>query len=261
VPGFTGSKEDFLPLLSPLAAAGFRTVAVDGRGQHETGGARDESAYAQSELARDAVAQARALRADGCETVHLLGHSLGGLVARAAVLDAEAPAATWESLTLMNSGPAAISAPQQGRTELLIGALATMSMEAVWEVMREMEGGDTPDGSGTAAEVADFLRRRWLNTVPEQLTAAGRQMLAEPDRVGELAAVRLPKLVVSGSEDVTWPVPWLDDMARRLSAERVLISGGGHSPNIRRPRATAAALVGFWARSRIPADRRTIAVG
>ncbi|TGB13279.1 alpha/beta hydrolase, partial [Streptomyces palmae] len=36
VPGFTGSKEDFIALLEPLATAGFRVVAVDGRGQYET---------------------------------------------------------------------------------------------------------------------------------------------------------------------------------------------------------------------------------
>lgn len=37
VPGFTGSKEDFLDLLAPLSAAGFRVVAVDGRGAVRVG--------------------------------------------------------------------------------------------------------------------------------------------------------------------------------------------------------------------------------
>ena len=32
VPGYTGSKEDFIALLGPLAAAGRRVVAVDLRG-------------------------------------------------------------------------------------------------------------------------------------------------------------------------------------------------------------------------------------
>jgi pimeloyl-ACP methyl ester carboxylesterase len=36
VPGYTGSKEDFLPLLRPLARAGFRAVAMDQRGQFES---------------------------------------------------------------------------------------------------------------------------------------------------------------------------------------------------------------------------------
>jgi pimeloyl-ACP methyl ester carboxylesterase len=77
--------------------------------------------------------------------------------------------------------------------------------------------------------------------------ATGRQLIAEPDRVGELAAVAaLPKLVVSGEVDHVWPVPWLDAMAERLSARRVVIEGAEHSPNAERPERTALALARFW---------------
>ena len=65
VPGYTGSKEDFIALLAPLAAAGFRAVAVDQRGQYETGGPPVEAVYAQAELARDITALTRALSAEG----------------------------------------------------------------------------------------------------------------------------------------------------------------------------------------------------
>src|SRR4051812_23151288 len=74
LPGFTGSKEDFIALHGPLSAAGYRSVAVDGRGQYETAGPEDdERPYAQAELARDVLAQAAAL---GPARIHLLGHSL-----------------------------------------------------------------------------------------------------------------------------------------------------------------------------------------
>jgi pimeloyl-ACP methyl ester carboxylesterase len=242
VPGFTGSKEDFIALLAPLAAAGFRAVAVDGRGQHDSPGPRDESAYAQGELARDVLAQAAALTASGGGPVHLLGHSLGGLVTRAAVLLDPAP---FRSLTVLSSGPAAIDAAQRARVRTLIEALGRLDMESVWRVMRALDPPEAADGA-TPPEIGAFLHRRWLNTVPEQLIATGRQMTEEPDRIAELAAVPLPKHVVSGAVDYAWPVPLMDAMAERLAARRTVVADAAHSPNTERPAETAAALSGFW---------------
>ncbi|MEC4019261.1 alpha/beta fold hydrolase [Streptomyces sp. H27-D2] len=254
VPGFTGSKEDFIALLAPLADAGFRAVAVDGRGQYESAGPSDEAAYAQRELARDVLAQAAALsdgEANGGDTAqttatahptHLLGHSLGGLISRAAVLLAPA---RFGSLTIVSSGPGAISEAQRARTTLLIDALGQLDMEGVWRAMRELDPPEAAD-DGTPPAVREFLRERWLGTVPQQLMATGRQLIGEPDRVAELAAVPLPKHVLSGAVDYAWPVPLMDSMAERLGARRTVIAGAEHSPNAERPRETARALIDFW---------------
>ncbi|MFD5421542.1 alpha/beta fold hydrolase [Streptomyces sp. NPDC127069] len=245
VPGFTGSKEDFIALLEPLAAAGFRVVAVDGRGQHESPGPREESAYELHELALDLLSQAEAL--DAPAPLHLVGHSLGGLVSRAAVLRDASP---FASLTLMSSGPAAITEEQQARTKLLVATLEAMrdtapvqSMPAIWEAMRAQDPADAvPD----SPELAAFLRDRWLATVPEQLITTGRVLVSEPDRVAELAELPLPKLVLSGVVDYAWPVPVMDEMAVRLGASRVVVEGAEHSPNAENPQVTAGALVTFW---------------
>ncbi len=270
VPGFTGSKEDFLALLEPLARRGFRVVAVDGRGQHESGGPREESAYAQDELAQDILAQAAAIAAQdilaqatartglaqkatapaqeaaaaGGEPLHLLGHSLGGLITRAAVLKDPSPFASY---TIMASGPAAICEAQQARTRILIDALGRFDMETVWRSMRAL---DPPEAANAATPpaVAEFLYRRWLNTVPAQLVATGGQLLVEPDRVAELAAVPLPKHVLSGAVDYAWPIPLMDDMAVRLRAHRTVIEGAEHSPGVERPGPTAEAMADFWER-------------
>ena len=56
VPGYTGSKEDFGPVLAPLAAADFRAVAVDLRGQLDSPGAGNPESYAPTGLAADVLA-------------------------------------------------------------------------------------------------------------------------------------------------------------------------------------------------------------
>ncbi|MFD4031735.1 alpha/beta fold hydrolase [Streptomyces sp. NPDC058637] len=238
LPGYTGSKEDFIAMLGPLAAAGYRVVSVDGRGQYETEGTGRQESYAQGELARDVLAQAAALDgAGGPGGIHLLGHSLGGQIARAAMLTDAGP---FRSLTLMSSGPAEITTDQQKKVQLLGDALSRWTMAEVWEAMRAL---DPPEDADTGGEE---LRRRWMLHDPAQLIATGAQLSAEPDRVAELAALPLPFHVMSGERDDVWPVPLLDDMARRLGARRTVIGGAEHSPNTARPLETAAALVAFW---------------
>ena len=239
LPGYTGSKEDFVALLEPLADAGFRVLSVDGRGQYETERTERQNPYAQAELARDVLAQAAAVDGVGPSgDIHLLGHSLGGQIARAAVLLDATP---FRSLTLMSSGPAEIDPAQQKKARLLSDALTRWSMAEVWQMMRAMdppEDADTGDG--------EDLRRRWMRHDPAQLIATGAQLSSEPDRVAELAALPLPVHVVSGERDDVWPVPLLDRMAERLGARRTVIEGAEHSPNTARPTETATALVAFW---------------
>ncbi|MEU3720025.1 alpha/beta hydrolase, partial [Streptomyces californicus] len=197
LPGYTGSKEDFVALLEPLCAAGYRVVAVDGRGQYESKGTGRQEDYARAESARDVLAQAAAL-GTGPGELHLLGHSLGGQIARAAVLLDAAP---FRSLTLMSSGPAEVVAAQREKVKMLGDALAVLSMDEVWEAMRALDppqDADTGDGAD--------LRRRWLAHDPAQLIATGAQLATEPDRVDELAAVGLPVHVLSGERDDVWPV-------------------------------------------------------
>ncbi|MEV7771606.1 alpha/beta fold hydrolase [Kitasatospora sp. NPDC086791] len=248
VPGFTGSKEDFIGLLEPLAAAGYRVTAVDQRGQYETGGPEDPGAYAVGELGADVRALTEALAADG-GPLHLLGHSFGGQVVREAVLAAATGPLPWRSLTLMSTGPGAIDPAEAARTKLLLDALQVMGLEEIWQIMRQMEADSGQPQPGPAPAVAEFLHRRWLANVPLALSVTGGHLVAAPDRVDELAAATtgLPVLVLSGVRDYAWPVPEQTGMAERLGAHRVVVADAGHSPNAEQPAATAGALASFWA--------------
>ncbi|MFF3501508.1 alpha/beta fold hydrolase [Streptomyces sp. NPDC003247] len=236
LPGLTGSKEDFAPLLPLLAAAGYRAVAVDGRGQYETEGPSSPSAYAPAELAADVIAQTRAL---GDGAVHLVGHSFGGFVAREAVLlgaDVE-PAMPWATLTLLNSGPSTPSTHQRQRIQLLIDALASMPKDDIWTFVRPAQAGQ---------DAEELMHDRWTRTAAQSLTCAARWMLDPVSSLSDLARCDIPKLVLAGEPDESWSVRELDSMAAQLKAERLTVPAGGHSPSIHCPEATAESLVEFW---------------
>ncbi|WP_406862992.1 alpha/beta hydrolase [Streptomyces sp. HUAS MG47] len=241
LPGYTGSKEDFLALLGPLSEAGYRVVAVDGRGQHETPGPRGRAAYRRRALALDVVAQAAAL---GDGPVHLLGHSFGGLVARSA---AGAAPGAFRSLTLLSSGPGRVARPQRIRVRALRGALALLPKERVWLATRWLDSRGEEPGVTDPPELVSFLRRRWMRTRVAQLAGAGRLLLTDPDGVAELSALTLPLHVAYGADEMVWPVPYLAAVAARTGAEHTVVAGAGHSPNVSHPKELAERLAGFWA--------------
>ncbi|MEU7072050.1 alpha/beta hydrolase [Streptomyces narbonensis] len=253
LPGYTGSKEDFLALLGPLSEAGYRAVAVDGRGQHETPGPRGRAAYRRRALALDVVAQAAAL---GDGPVHLLGHSFGGLVARAAAT--LAPRA-FRSLTLLSSGPGRVARPQRIRVRVLRGSLALLPKERVWQATRWLDSRGEEPGAVDAPEIVGFLRRRWMRTRIAQLAGAGRLLLKDPDGTPELLGLQMPLHFAYGADEMVWPPAELAAAAARVGAHHTVVEGAGHSPNVSHPRELTARLTGFWERVATRAEAGAVA--
>jgi pimeloyl-ACP methyl ester carboxylesterase len=239
VPGYTGSKEDFAAVLAPLAAAGHRVVAMDMRGQFESPGPDDPAAYTVEALAVDV----RAVLADLGRPAHLVGHSFGGLVARAAAV---ADPGALASLTLMCSGPGAIGGERKQRIDLLAPVLAAGGMPGVYDAIEALADAD-PRSVRVAPELRAFLRRRFLASSRVGLEAMGQALTGEPDRVAELAALGLPLLVVHGVDDDAWPPDVQRVMAGHLGAAYAVISKAAHSPAAENPGETAGVLRDFWA--------------
>ena len=248
VPGYTGSKEDFAPLLDPVADAGWRAVAVDQRGQYRSPGPDDPAAYTVDELAADVLAVAAELRDGG--PVHLLGHSFGGLVARGAVL---ADPTAFASLTLLGSGPVGLTGPRAELLDHLAPLLAAGGVRLVHETLEQLALTD-PRAQEVPGPVRAFLAERFLANAGAALTGMGAAMTDEPDRVAELAATGVPVLVVHGADDDAWSPAAQEDMAHRLGARHVVVADAVHSPAIEQPAATLAALTGFWADVRTGVD-------
>ncbi|HYI60530.1 MAG TPA: alpha/beta hydrolase [Acidimicrobiales bacterium] len=76
--GFPQTARAWTPLLAPLAAAGYRAVAVTQRGYSPGARPEGDEAYAMDDLVGDVLNLAEAL---GAEAFHLVGHDWGGAVA------------------------------------------------------------------------------------------------------------------------------------------------------------------------------------
>ena len=237
VPGFTGSKEDFRLIAAPLVEAGHPVVLLDQRGQHQSPGPDELSAYTVEALGRDLLAVVDELR-DG--PVHLVGHSFGGLVSRAAAL--QRPEA-FRSLTLMSSGPAGLTGP---RTAIL-APLRELAASGIGPVVEAMDQLNAVDQRFLAldASTQGFLRDRMLASSAAALIGMSHDLEGEPDRVAALRATGLPLLVLHGEDDDAWSPAVQADMAERLGATHAVVADAVHSPAVEQPEATAKALLAF----------------
>lgn len=234
VPGYTGSKEDFALLSASVTEAGLRFVAIDQRGQFESPGPDDPAAYTVEALAAELLEFLGVL---GAGPVHLVGHSFGGLVTRAATIAAPAAVA---SLVLLDSGPAGLSGPRVDRIQALAPLLDAYGPAALFDAMAA--AGPPPSGP----ELAAFLRRRFLESSVAGLRAMGTAVTEEPDRVDELGATGVRTLVACGERDDAWTPEEQRAMAERLGAPFVVIPGSVHSPAAEAPDVTARVLLDFW---------------
>jgi pimeloyl-ACP methyl ester carboxylesterase len=238
VPGYCGSKEDFIALLEPLALRGIRVVAIDPRGQYETSGPDEDAAYRAAAQGGDVVALIEAI---GSGPVQLLGHSFGGLITREATI---ARPELVRSLTLLCTGPAAVSGTAADRVKLQVAALEQYDLgtvQALRESFAAAQGEEVP-----AAPIRDFLRHRFTSNNRLGLIAVSRELLSAADRTPNLRDTGRPVLVAFGERDDAWPLEEQRDMALRLDAELAVIPGTGHSPAVDGPRATSELLAGFW---------------
>jgi pimeloyl-ACP methyl ester carboxylesterase len=239
VPGWTGSKEDFTPLVDHLARYGWIAVAVDQRGQYETPGPAEPSAYTLAELGADVVAMSKALGGYS----QLVGHSFGGLVAREAVL---IDPSVFSTITLMCSGPGGFSDEVKRQAlQMLAFGLDNLPIEQVYDLKLDHDSKE-PRYVAPAEDIAVFLRKRFTGNVPASLAAITRRLIDADDRTDQLAKSGVRAQVVYGESDDGWPLPIQDAMADTLGVRPQVIADAGHSPAIEQPAATARILIDFF---------------
>jgi pyruvate dehydrogenase E2 component (dihydrolipoamide acetyltransferase) len=162
--------------------------------------------------------------AQGLDRVHLVGHSLGGLIAARLALETPEDAA---SLTLVASA----GLGEEINREYIDGFIAAESRRELKPVL-ELLFADR--GVVTRQLVDDVLKYKRLDGVDDALRAIsgslfadGRQRVVLADRLGGLMA---PLLVVWGAEDRIIPAAHAERVGE--GAEVHVLDGAGHSPHM-----------------------------
>ncbi len=209
------------PFLAALEAAGFETLRYDHRGIGRSAAWRDP--FTLRELAEDAVGL---LDAVGWDRPHVLGISMGGMVAQELAL------AHPERLRTLTLGCTFAGGPESSLTDP--ADLQTLS-EAMMSGDRERalrQGYEMNVSPAFAADEGNYTAFHAMAiSVPAPLPVIMLQMQAigTHDTSARLAELRTPTLVVHGTEDRMLPVSNASAIADGLpDATLELLDGVGH---------------------------------
>ena len=273
IPGYTGSKEDFIPFFPylwrelrsgyeaslhdvpssspcpfpapPAARPDFdphdvAIVAYSQRGQADSAAPNDRHAYELDDFV-----------ADGCEVlerlgaadrpIDLVGHSFGGVVARRVALRRPE---LLRSLTVFDSGAVPVKlSPVIKAGPFLIRLLGSMSM--YWAYRPKLR--DEPQ----ADRLAELFRQCMHASSKYHLASVADFMTKFDDVTEELNMFHVkhgvPINIMYGRNDDVWPNDVYDAEATALGITPVVFEDAAHLAQDDQPEDFARALVRFWA--------------
>jgi pimeloyl-ACP methyl ester carboxylesterase len=238
--GYTGNLQNWILQVRALIQS-YRTISLDLRGHGQSAKPTRCEDYSLELFAGDVYGLLNALAVPEC---HLIGHSMGGMVAQEFVLR---HSEVVRSLVLVDT---AADLPQnfpwQDRARLMDLA-RTEGMEAVFDEMLRTQ----PMGSQViqqSPQLIDIWRRQFLMTSLEGYLYCGQAIGSRRPLLDELSQIRVPTLIICGEADE----PFLGPSQRMHGAipdsEFVIIPGAGHTPTLENPLAFNAVLLSFLTR-------------
>jgi pimeloyl-ACP methyl ester carboxylesterase len=163
------------------------------------------------------------------------GHSLGGAITLAL---ARQDPGKLAGIALVGSG-----ARLRVHPTILSGSENSATYPAVVDQIM-----DWAFGPQAAPRLVHLARRRMLEVPPAVLNADFRACDAF-DVMDQLELIKLPALIVCGSEDRLTPLKYSEFLATRLPAAALeVVPGAGHMVMLEQPAVVAAALAAFLAR-------------
>lgn len=221
--GWTGSKEDFLPVIDALAAD--RRVLVPDLPGHGTSPPAPDGDYGLSAHV-GWVLQLLADRGVAGE-VHILGHSHGGLVAQRVAYFA---AHRIASLVLVGTGLGALGDESRESVVRIARIARAEGVEAAWAATEALDEGEPPDPRQA------FVRRRFLQMRPEAIVGVAANLVTAMPLGAFLRGIDFPVLVCHGAGDVAWLPHEQRRLAQRIAGARyAVVPDALHSPAVENP--------------------------
>jgi 3-oxoadipate enol-lactonase len=205
------------PVADGLAEA-HEVVLFDNRGIGESDA--PTGPYAVQDLALDAVA---VLDAAGLERAHILGTSLGGMIALQLVLDH--PARVDKLVLACTTPGGAGSAPMPERTVRLLAEAQGLPAEIALRRFVENAFAPHPD----PAQIERIMRHRIATAQSPAAWAAQASAGTAFDVWDRLGEIRAQTLVLTGDQDAVVDPKNSDLLAARIPEARLeVFDGGGH---------------------------------
>ncbi len=226
VHGFGGAKEDFVDHLAALGTRS-RVVIFDHRGHGESDSPDDRAAYSLDRCAADVLGVADAL---GIEEFRLLGHSMGGMVARRVVL---ARPERIDALVLMDTSPGPVPGLDRDLVDLAAGIAIEQGKDVLKPLLDDAAALETPSYQRLLLErpgYQEFVDYKWAALSSVMWGTMAREITHQPDQLALLGDVRCATLVLVGEQDEPF-LPGSKTMAATIPGARLaVIPDAGHSP-------------------------------
>lgn len=228
--------------VTSLVARGFRVVAIDNRDVGQSSfattpapslwrqvlGRPRSDGYSLADMAADAVGVLDHL---GIERVHLVGRSMGGMIAQ--TIAATEPARVLSLTSIFSTtGAKKVGQPALSTIALLVAPAArnrTAAVRAHLRLTRHIAGTAYPIDDAAEAAVA---ARGWDRSSGDVADGVARQIQAiqrSGDRTAQLRRITAPTLVINGDRDLLVdPSGGEATVAAIPAAQHVVIPGMGH---------------------------------